>query len=140
MEAGGDHGQKELAELGIGIPNTGGTVVLLEVVPDLLHHSKMGDGSLDQRGHLQGDVAKCLLIVLVPQFMLIGRLGGTINKPLALGPEIGLHGGVPLLPVETGEDRDHLVESAGHGAKDSVGSQRSQQVNATLDKQEEEYT
>ena len=47
--------------------------------------------------------------------MLVGRLSGTVNKPLALGPEVGLHDGVPLLPVGSSEDQDHLVESAGHG-------------------------
>ena len=53
--------------------------------------------------------------------MLIGGLGSTVNKPLALGPKVGLHGGMPLLPVRTGEDQDHLVESAGHGAKILLG-------------------
>ena len=69
------------------------------MVPDLFHCSEVGDGSLDGRRHPQGDVAECLLVMFIPQVMLIGRLGGTVNKSLALGPEVGLHGGMPLLPV-----------------------------------------
>ena len=66
MGASRDRGREEPAELGIGIPDTGGAIVLLEVVPDLLHHSKVGDGGLDGRGHTQGDVAEGLFIVLIP--------------------------------------------------------------------------
>ena len=47
MRASGDRRGEEPAKLGVGIPNTGGAVVLLEVIPDLLHHSKVGDGGLD---------------------------------------------------------------------------------------------
>ena len=104
-----------MAEFGVGVPDTGGTIVFLQVVPDLLHHSKVGDGSLDRRGHPQGDVTECLFIVFIPRVMFVSGLSGGVNEPLALHPEVGLHGGMPLLPVRTSEDRDHLVKSAGHG-------------------------
>ena len=77
--------------------------------------------------------------MFIPVIVVLVRTGGTIDKPLALGPEAGLHGSAPLLPVGASEYRDHLVKSAGHGEY-SVGSQWSQQVNATSDKQEERYT
>ena len=65
---------------------------------------------------MQGSITKRLLIVLVPGVMLLIGTSGAIDKPLALGPEVGLHGGVPLLPVGASEDWDHLVKSAGHGS------------------------
>ena len=66
----------------------------------------------------QGDIStECFLIVLVPAVCFISGVGSTMDEPLALGPKIGLHGGVPLLPVGTSEDWDHLVKSAGHSDK-----------------------
>ena len=59
----------------------------------------MADRGLDRRGHPQGDVAKGLFVVLVPQVMLVSGLSSDVDEPLALGPKVGLHGGVPLLPV-----------------------------------------
>ena len=94
------------------------------MVPDLLDSSQVGDRNLDQGGHPQGDVAEGLLIMFIPGIMVLVRTGGAIDEPLALGPEVGLHGGAPLLPVGASEDQDHLVESAGHGDRISVGSQR----------------
>jgi len=67
--------------------------------------------------------------------MTISGLGCQINKSLALCPKVGLHSSVPLLPVGASEHGNHLVKSAGHGDI-SVGSQWSQQVNVTMDKQE----
>jgi len=67
---------------------------------------------------VQGDVTKHSLRVVIPVVSVIvtvGRLGSQINIPLALCPKVGLHTGVPLLPVGASEHRDHLVESAGHG-------------------------
>ena len=78
--------------------------------------------------------------MFISRVVLVIRTGSTIDEPLALGPEVGLHGGAPLLPVGTSEDGNHLVESAGHGARNSVGSQHSQQVNATLNNQGKKYT
>ena len=54
-----------MAKLGVGIPDTGGTVFLLEVIPDLFDSGQVGDGSLDRGGHLEGDVAKGLFIMLI---------------------------------------------------------------------------
>ena len=45
--AGWDRGGEKLAELGIGASDTGGTVILLQVVPDLLHSSQVQDRNLD---------------------------------------------------------------------------------------------
>jgi len=66
--------------------------------------------------------------------MTINGLSSQINEPLALCPKVGLHRGVPLLPVGASEHGDHLVESAGHG--EFCYGQRSQQVNATTDRKE----
>jgi len=41
---------------------------------------------------------------------------------------------MPLLPVGTSEEGNHFVESTGHG--DILLGQQSQQVNATMDRQE----
>ena len=51
---------------------------------------------------MQGDVAKHLLVMHVPGLSFIGWASGAKDEPLALGPKIGLHGGMPLLPVKTG--------------------------------------
>ena len=116
MGASRDHCRKEPAKFSIHRANTGGIVVPLEVVPDLLYSCQVGDGCLDRGRDTQGDVAEHLLIMLIPAFCFISGMGSTENKPLALGPKIGLHhGGVPLLPVGFGEDWDHLVERTGHG-------------------------
>ena len=67
---------------------------------------------------MQGDVTECSLGAVVPVLlviMVIGRLSGQVNEPLPLGPEVGLHGSVPLLPVGASEEGNHFVESAGHG-------------------------
>src|SRR5207245_4443103 len=66
------------------------------------------------RGDTQGDVTERFLIMLIPGFVVGGRLLSAIDKPLALGPKVGLHRGMPLLPVGASENRDHFVESAGH--------------------------
>jgi len=67
---------------------------------------------------VQGDITKHSLGVVVPVvlvIMTVSWLGSRINEPLALCPKVGLHRGVPLLPVGASEHGDHLVESAGHG-------------------------
>ena len=114
MGAGRDHCREEAAEFGVGRADAGGAIVLLQVLPDLFYHSEVGDGNLNGPEDMQGNVAEHLLIVFIQSIVLLVRAGGAINKPLALGPEVGLHGGVPLLPVRTSKDQDHLVESAGH--------------------------
>ena len=63
---------------------------------------------------MQDNISECLLVMLVPGVMLLIRMGSAIDKPLALGPKVGLHGSAPLLPVQASEDRNHLVKSAGH--------------------------
>ena len=55
--------------------------------------------------HTQGDITECFLVVLVPVVCLISGSSGTVDEPLALGPEVGLHGSVPLLPVGTYQNR-----------------------------------
>jgi len=118
MGASGDGSREELAKLSISRTNTRGTETLLEVVPDLLDSSKVGDSDLDGGGEAQGDVTKRSLGVVVPVVTVIvtvGRLSSRIDKPLALCLKVGLHRGVPLLPVGASEHGDHLVESAGHG-------------------------
>ena len=85
------------------------------MVPDLLDSSQVQDCNLDRGGHLQGDVAKGLLVMFVPGIMVLIGMGSAIDKPLAFGPEVGLHGSAPLLPVGTSEDGNHLVKSTGHG-------------------------
>ena len=55
--------------------------------------------------------------MFIPAFCLISGTGSTEYEPLALGPEVGLHGSVPLLPVGASENQDHLVESTGHSDK-----------------------
>ena len=67
---------------------------------------------------MQGDITKHSLGVVIPVvlvIMTVSWLGSRINEPLALCPKVGLHRGVPLLPVGASEHGDHLVESAGHG-------------------------
>ena len=104
------------------------------MVPDLLYCRQGSDGSLDQGRDMQGDVTKHLLVMLIPGVRFISWASSTEDEPLALGPEVGLHGGMPLLPVGASENQDHLVESAGH-SEIPVVSQQSQQVNATTDKE-----
>ena len=87
------------------------------MVPDLLDRRKVSDSGLDRRGDAQGDITERLLIMLIPGVGLISGTGSTEDEPLALGPKVGLHGGVPLLPVGASENGDHFVESAGHGSK-----------------------
>ena len=84
------------------------------MLPDLLYHSEVGDSDLNGQGDTQGNVAEYLLIVLIPAFCFVSGMGSAKNEPLALSPEVGLHGGVPLLPVGASEDGDHFVESTGH--------------------------
>jgi len=118
MGASGNGSQKELAKLSISGTDTGGTETLLEVIPDLLNRSKVGDSDLDGGGEAQGDITKRSLGGVVPVVTVVvtvGRLSSRIDEPLALCPKVGLHRGVPLLPVGASEHGDHLVESAGHG-------------------------
>ena len=118
MGASGNGSQKELAQLSIGGTDTGGTETLLEVVPNLLNGSKVGNGNLDGGSEAQGNIIKRSLGVVIPVvlvLMTVSRLGSQVDKPLALCPKVGLHRGVPLLPVGASEHRDHLVKSAGHG-------------------------
>jgi len=118
MGASGNGSRKELAKLSICGPNTGGTKTLLEVVPNILNGSKVSDSDLDGGSEAQGNITKRSLGVVIPVVSVIvtvGGLGSRINEPLALCPKVGLHRGVPLLPVGASEHGDHLVESAGHG-------------------------
>jgi len=118
MGASGNGSREELAKLSIGRTDTGGAKTLLEVVPNLLNHSKVSDSDLDGGGEAQGNITEHSLGVVVPVVLVIvtvDRLGSGINEPLALCPKVGLHRGVPLLPVGASEHRDHLVASAGHG-------------------------
>ena len=117
MQAGGDGRHKESTEFSIGGADTGGTVILLEVVPDLLDRRKVSNSGLDRGGDMQGNITERLLVVLIPGVELISGTRSTENEPLALGPEVGLHGSMPLLPVGASGDGDHFVESAGHGSK-----------------------
>ena len=117
MQASGDGSREEPTKFGIGGANTGGTVILLEVVPHLLDRCKVSDSGLDRRGDMQGGVAERLLIVLIPGVEFISGTRGTKDEPLALGPKVGLHGSMPLLPVGASEDGNHLIESTGHGSK-----------------------
>ena len=87
------------------------------MLPHLLDHRKVSDSGLDGGGDTQGDITEHLLIVLIPGVILISRMRGTEDKLLTLGPEVGLHGGMPLLPVGASEDGDHFVKSTGHGSK-----------------------
>jgi len=115
---GRDGHQEELAKLSIGRINTGGTETLFEVVSDLFYSSKVSNSNLDGGSEVQGDVTKCSLGVVVPVLSVIMAIGGLshqVNEPLALCPEVGLHGGMPLLPVGASEEGNHLVESTGHG-------------------------
>ena len=73
------------------------------MVSDLLDHRKVSDSGLDGGGDTQGDVTEHLLIILIPGVKFISRVRGTEDKPLALGPKVDLHGGVPLLPVGASE-------------------------------------
>ena len=74
------------------------------MILDLLDHVEVGYRDLNGQGDMQGDIAEHFLSVLIPSFMVISRARSTKNEPLALGPEVGLHGGVPLLPVGASED------------------------------------
>ena len=74
MGASGDGHHKDVAKLCISRADTGGTIVLLEVVPDLLDCCKVSNSSLNQRRDMQGDVTKCLLIVLIPRVILVCRV------------------------------------------------------------------
>jgi len=137
MGASGNVGGEEPTKLSIGRADTGGAEVLLEVIPYFLNHSQFRDSDLDRRGKGQGDVTKRSLGVIVPVLTVVvavSGLSGRVNEPLALGPEIGLHRSVPLLPVGTSENGNHFVKSTGHG--DILLGQQSQQVNATADRQE----
>jgi len=118
MGASGNGSRKELAKLSVGGTDTRGTETLLEVVPDLLNSSKVSDSNLDRGGEAQGDVTKRSLSGVIPVVTVIVAVSGLssrIDKPLALCPKVGLHRGVPLLPVGASEYGDHLVKSAGHG-------------------------
>ena len=63
-----------------------------------------------------------------PPMLFPSRVRGTVDKPLALGPEVGLHGSMPLLPVGASEKGHHLVKSTGHSNNSCCESQWSQQV------------
>jgi len=118
MGASGNGSQEELAKLSVSRTDTGGTETLFEVIPYLLNRSKVGDSDLDGGGEAQGDVTERSLggvIPVVTVVVTVSGLSSRIDKPLALCPKVGLHGGVPLLPVGASEHGDHLVESAGHG-------------------------
>jgi len=118
MGAGRDGCREELAKLSVGGTDTGGTEALFEVVPDLLYSSKVSDSDLDGGSEVQGNITERSLSVVVPVVLVIVTVSGPssqIDKPLALCPKVGLHRGVPLLPVGASEHGDHLVESAGHG-------------------------
>ena len=117
MRASRDGSREEVTELRVGRANAGGAIVLFEVVPDLFDHHEISDGGLNGRRDAQSDITECLLIVLIPGVKLISGTRGTENEPLVLGPKVGLHGGMPLLPVGASEDGDHLVKSTGHGSK-----------------------
>jgi len=118
MGASGNHSRKEFTQLSIGGTDTGGAETLLEVIPDLLNSSKVGNSDLDGGGKAQGDITERSLGGVVPVVTVIVAVSGLssqVNKPLALCPKVGLHRCVPLLPVGASEHGDHLVESAGHG-------------------------
>ena len=85
------------------------------MVPDFFDRSKVSDSDLDGGGEAQGDVTECFLSVLIPDVSVISGTHIGVNKPLALCLKVGLHCGVPLLPVGACEHGNHLVESAGHG-------------------------
>jgi len=76
MGASGNRSRKEFTQLSIGRADTGGTEALLEVIPDLLNHSKVGDSDLDGGGEAQGDVTECSLGVVVPVVTVIVAIGG----------------------------------------------------------------
>ena len=82
-----------------------------------LDSCQVSDGGLDRGRDTQGDITEHLFIMLIPGIMVFIRARSTEDEPLTLGPEVGLHGSVPQLPVRTGEDQDHLVKSAGHSDK-----------------------
>ena len=118
MGASRNGGREELAKLSVDRADTGGTETLFEVVPNLLYSSKVSDSDLDGGGKAQGNITEHSLGVIIPVvsvIVTIDRLSSCIDKPLALCPKVGLHRGVPLLPVGASEHGDHLVESAGHG-------------------------
>ena len=77
---------------------------------------------------MKGDIAQSLFVLFVPFLSISGRTSLRINRPLAVGSKVSLHGNMPLMPVGTSEDRDHLVEGAGHGV---ICCQQSQQMNTT---------
>jgi len=76
MGASGDGSREELAKLSVGGTNTGGTETLLEVVPNLLNRSKVGDSDLDGGGEAQGDITECSLGVVVPVVLVVVTVGG----------------------------------------------------------------
>jgi len=117
MGASGDGGREELAKLSVSRTDTGGAETLLEVIPDLLNGSKVSYSDLDGGSKAQGDVTERSLggvIPVVTVIVTVGGLSSRIDEPLALCPKVGLHRGVPLLPVGASEHGD-LVKSAGHG-------------------------
>jgi len=118
MGASGDGSREELSKLSIGRTDAGGTETLFEVVPHLLDRSKVCNSDLDGGSEAQGNITKRSLGGVVPVvsvIMTIDGLSSQVNKPLALCPKVGLHRGVPLLPVGASEHGDHFVKSAGHG-------------------------
>ena len=129
MLSGGNVGAKELRKLSISVADGWRSEVLFEVVPHLFGSPEMGDGGSDRRSKTKGDVAQGLLVLFVPFLRVGGRASLLINGPLAVGSKIRLHGDMPLVPVGTSEDGDHLVEGAGHGV---ICCEQSQQKNATL--------
>ena len=96
--------------------------MLLKVVPNLLSSFKMGDSRTNQQSKMKGNVAQSLLVLLIPFLSIGSRTSFLIDGPLAIGPKVSLHGDMPLVPVGTSEDRDHLVEGAGHGPSKNWGA------------------
>jgi len=76
MGASGDGSQEELAKLSIGRTDTGGAKTLLEVVPNLLNHSKVSDSDLDGGGEAQGDITERSLGGVVPIVTVIVAVSG----------------------------------------------------------------
>jgi len=75
MGASRNGSRKELAKLGVGGTDTGGTETLLEVVPHLLNSSKVSDSDLDQGGKAQGNITKRSLGTVIPVVLVIVTVG-----------------------------------------------------------------
>ena len=73
MRASQDHCREESAKFGVGRADAGGAIVFLQVLPDLLDSSEVGDGNLNGWGEAQGNITERLLIVLVPGVPVLVR-------------------------------------------------------------------